>query len=384
MKKFVNFSALLLIVLCVLSCTKDQEPATTTTRGTGLLPNSAASLENVFEADFDENKFNLPASFSLDGPPIENQKETSKCVGFSGAYYIISMYNGVTSAAQNYDRASSPEYAYAYYKKINKEDCSEGCFMFDEGNVDGMADILKNVGTTSWNQTPFTNSTVCTLTNDAQKTQAAANKIGGYARLDEDEYKFTKEIKSWMYAGFPLWFSANVDAGFQDLSGTAIWSSPIGKNEGGHAMTLVGWDDNKKAFKIANSWGKDWANNGYGWVDYDYFQVLLAKNGGTIGVFYPNESQKAVFNKLTPSSCGNAWGDLIIRNKLAKEVKIIISGTSPVYLNDGTSIDANEEESYSGLPKGDLKVKVTDLAGVLIKEYTVTITQCQQATLDVM
>jgi Papain family cysteine protease len=176
---------------------------------------------------------------------------------------------------------------------------------------------------------------------------------------------------------------ADFDDGFQDL-GTDTWSKLVGKEGGGHAMTLVGWDDSKKAFKIANSWSKDLGDKGYWWVDYDYFQVLLAKNGGTIGVLFPNESQKAVFNKLTPSSCGNAaWGELIINNKLTKEVKIVISGTTPNYLNDGTSIDASESESYLGLPKGDLKVKVSDSAGVLIKEYSVTITQCQQAALDI-
>jgi Papain family cysteine protease len=383
MKHFAHYTAAIIVTIFFLSCTKDTQQ-TKEERGTGLLPNTPTSLEKLPEADFDENKFNLPANFALDGPPIENQGQTSKCVGFSGAYYIISLYNGVTSAAQNYDKASSPEFAYAYYKKSNNEDCSEGCYMFDEGNVDGMADILKNIGTSSWNQTAFVDSKVCTITTDAQKTQAAANKISGYARLDEDEYKITKELKSWMYAGYPLWFAANVDDGFQDL-GTATWSTPVGKNGGGHAMTLVGWDDTKKAFKIANSWGKGWGDNGYGWVDYDYFQVLLAQNGGTIGVLFPNDRQKTFFNNLTPSSCANAaWGDLVIRNKLTKEIKITISGTTPVYLNDGTSIDANEDESYSGLPKGDLKVKVSDSAGVLIKEFNVTITQCQQTSLDVI
>jgi Papain family cysteine protease len=382
MKKFVNFAALTLVAFIAFSCQKDITP-TKEIFGTGLNPNTPASLEKVPEADFDENKLNLPASFAFDGPPIENQKQTSRCVGFSGAYYIVSLYNGVTSSGQNYDKAGSPEFAYAYYKKINNDDCNKGCYMFDEGNVDGLADILKNVGTSSWNQTPFANSNTCTITTDAQKTQAASNKIGGYARLDEDEYKLTKELKSWMYAGYPLWFAVNLDDGFEEL-GSATWSKLIGNQGGGHAMTLVGWDDSRKAFKIANSWGTDLGDKGYWWVDYDYFQVLLAQNGGTIGVLFPNESQKTFFNKLTPSSCGNAaWGELVINNKLTKEVKIVISGTTPVYLNDGTSIDASESESYYGLPKGDLKVKVTDSAGVLIKEVSVTITQCQQAALDI-
>ena len=40
---------------------------------------------------------------------------------------------------------------------------------------------------------------------------------------------------------------------------------------GGHAMCVVGFSDAKKAFKILNSWGKDWGNDGYIWVKYkDY------------------------------------------------------------------------------------------------------------------
>lgn len=34
-------------------------------------------------------------------------------------------------------------------------------------------------------------------------------------------------------------------------------------------MTIVGWDDSKKAWLIRNSWGTDWGMNGYGWLGYD-------------------------------------------------------------------------------------------------------------------
>jgi len=36
-------------------------------------------------------------------------------------------------------------------------------------------------------------------------------------------------------------------------------------------MTLCGYDDTKSAFRIVNSWGTTWGDNGYLWVDYDYF-----------------------------------------------------------------------------------------------------------------
>jgi C1A family cysteine protease len=380
MKNHFKITLLAVLLSSAISCTKDETTPDETNYGTGLKFNSKEALEQQEEVDFDETLFDLPASFAFDGPPIVSQEETSKCVGFSGAYYIVSLYNGVKSSSQNLDKAGSPEFAYAYWKKINKDtNCDEGAYMFDEGDVDGMAETLKNVGTTSWNQVPFVNTKTCTITTESQKSQAASNRISGYARLDEDEYKDVGELKSWIYAGYPLWIAVTLDDGFNDL-GTSVWTKQSGASDGGHAMTVVGWDDAKKAFKVANSWGKDWGDKGHAWIGYNYLIKLLQDHDGTIGVLFPNETQKAVFNKLTPSSCGNAgWGELNIENKLAKEVKIVLSAGK--YLNDDTSIDANEKEYYYGVPKGSLKVKTYDAKDVFLKEYNVNITQCQSTTL---
>jgi papain like protease len=38
---------------------------------------------------------------------------------------------------------------------------------------------------------------------------------------------------------------------------------------GGHAVTIVGWDDSKRAWRIKNSWGRGWGENGFGWIRYD-------------------------------------------------------------------------------------------------------------------
>lgn len=35
-----------------------------------------------------------------------------------------------------------------------------------------------------------------------------------------------------------------------------------------HVVVLVGWDDDKKAWLIKNSWGKDWGENGFAWISY--------------------------------------------------------------------------------------------------------------------
>jgi len=35
-----------------------------------------------------------------------------------------------------------------------------------------------------------------------------------------------------------------------------------------HAIVLVGWDDDKNAWLLKNSWGTDWGEDGYMWIDY--------------------------------------------------------------------------------------------------------------------
>ena len=35
-----------------------------------------------------------------------------------------------------------------------------------------------------------------------------------------------------------------------------------------HVVLLIGWDDNKKAWLIKNSWGEEWGEKGFGWIKY--------------------------------------------------------------------------------------------------------------------
>lgn len=73
-----------------------------------------------------------------------------------------------------------------------------------------------------------------------------------------------------------------IDDAFYKLKGSAVYDANGGQSYGGHAMTIVGYDDNKKsksgkkgAFKLQNSWGTNWGDKGYGWVSYS----ILAKVG---------------------------------------------------------------------------------------------------------
>lgn len=45
---------------------------------------------------------------------------------------------------------------------------------------------------------------------------------------------------------------------------------PEGKSVGGHAMLLVGYSKSERIFRIRNSWGPSWGENGYGEIEESY------------------------------------------------------------------------------------------------------------------
>lgn len=52
-----------------------------------------------------------------------------------------------------------------------------------------------------------------------------------------------------------------------------------GKQEGGHCFDICGADDEKEAFRMVNSWGTDWSDNGQAWLTYADFERLLGEDG---------------------------------------------------------------------------------------------------------
>ena len=74
-----------------------------------------------------------------------------------------------------------------------------------------------------------------------------------------------------------------------DVSRTGDVPLPNRKTEtllGGHAVTIVSYDDTTRKFGLMNSWGEDWGNKGYFTLPYNYvLNVQLAFDFWTIRMF---------------------------------------------------------------------------------------------------
>ena len=99
---------------------------------------------------------------------------------------------------------------------------------------------------------------------------ARKHKTLSYKKVQQDE----THIKSVLNMGFPIVFGISVYESFEseEVAKTGIIPLPE-KNErmlGGHAIVLVGYDEEKHLFTFRNSWGEEWGDKGYGYLPFEY------------------------------------------------------------------------------------------------------------------
>lgn len=92
-----------------------------------------------------------------------------------------------------------------------------------------------------------------------------------YISLENDLTQMKKSLKD----GFPISFGAALFESFMSASTAKSGIIPMPKQKtekrvGGHAMTIIGHDDSKKAFLVVNNWGDKWGFGGCCWFPYDY------------------------------------------------------------------------------------------------------------------
>jgi len=89
--------------------------------------------------------------------------------------------------------------------------------------------------------------------------------------------------------GLPIVFGISVPRPYYDVAGqTGLMPGPKGRNierpRIGHAMLVVGYDNDDRTLLIRNSWGENWGDGGYFRMPYDIMDAYGRDDGyWTIG-----------------------------------------------------------------------------------------------------
>lgn len=107
--------------------------------------------------------------------------------------------------------------------------------------------------------------------NENAQKAARQHRTFSYLSLDGTP----EEIKHSLASGYPVVFGTDVYRSFmtKTVAQTGIVPIPDKQKEqrlGGHAMAIVGYDDETKFYHVANSWGADWGIKGFCMIPYDY------------------------------------------------------------------------------------------------------------------
>lgn len=106
-------------------------------------------------------------------------------------------------------------------------------------------------------------------------SSATTKKVFEYHRIPHSHKPavLLKHIKHCLANGSPIVLGIALYASFETAAvmRSAVMPVPDTEREefrGGHAVMAVGYDDQKKAVLIRNSWGRKWGERGYFWMPY--------------------------------------------------------------------------------------------------------------------
>ena len=110
-----------------------------------------------------------------------------------------------------------------------------------------------------------------------------------YVRLDVRNKTGTETlavVKAFLAAGFPSVFGFAVPSSVSEES-DMLYRPAFDRSCGGQSAIVVGYDDqrlaaSRGALLFRNSWGKDWGEDGYGWLPYAYVEAQLAVDFWTL------------------------------------------------------------------------------------------------------
>ncbi len=250
-------------------------------RGTGFVPPPDEARQEYYGRGVAPmaNAY-LPPSIDLSQDPwfpaVGHQGSQGSCAAWALAYYCYGYQeardNGWTDAKTNPEHQISP--AWGYNRVSGGQD--KGTWM------EAVADALCDWGAATMATMPYDESDFWSWGSEEAFREAPLHRPQETVSLGYQGDATIEEVKALIVSGIPVTFamtSSNINP-FRDNYVLSSREYAVGAAD--HAQTLVGYDDSivedgeQGAFKVVNSWGTGFGDNGFYWLTYEAIKEIGA------------------------------------------------------------------------------------------------------------
>jgi papain like protease len=336
----------MIIFIAVISCKKNASTSnnnTTTTEtdsggwtGTDT-PSSVPQAINIANL----SSATLPSKVDLTPylPPVGNQGGTNTCVAWATGYYAKTASEAI---AFNYsqNQLSNPSYQMsplALFCEIpdNQKDNGKGAIcQIGTTQFTSALNSLKTIGVATMAVVPWATPEINCSQSRVQSswlTDGANHKIDYYRVIPAT----VQGIKQELASNIPVIVGikeSNEFKSFQDMG--VITAATFPSKVGLHAQCIVGYDDNEGpagAFRVVNSWGTTFKDNGFYWIDYNIMVNDMISNGNA----YYMSTSSAQHNDTIPTQTTSSVVDIApwVDNDVSTAASTGVTTSRRLYFN---------------------------------------------------
>ncbi len=221
----------------------------------------------------DEENAKLPRSVSYEAfcPTAGNQGETATTAAYATAYYLRTILENQALNSRDAETVNanrlSPDYLYQRCKSPDDTDCKNGIFL------ESALGILRTEGVP---RLQTAGSLACNQAVSNSAIQEAVNyRIADYKPLfgaKDSKLNKLRLLRKTLADGTPVIIEFQAPESF--TLAKKVWTRVVNETiemaPYGLALCVIGYDDDLfgGAFRVVNSWGREWGDNGKCWIKY--------------------------------------------------------------------------------------------------------------------